>query len=116
MEVLNDIKEYQRLKILINKIELTLNNDNFINKAPVNIVNLEKEKLTYNQKKVSNIIDKIRISLIESFNLESINWFIQYEREKITELEYCSIEWFNYIYKDEYSNDELIKLYFSIYK
>ncbi len=116
MYCLNDLKEYYRLISLIGKIEATLYNPNFINKAPSNIVEAEREKLRYNLNKVEHISTKVTSELTNSFSLSFITYIIQNYREESTKLEEFSKEWFDFIYNDFYTKLELMDSYCYIYK
>lgn len=58
-EIIRLKKEQSSLLKLINNLKDKLNNDNFIKKAPVNIVNQEKDKLKKYQTKLEIIVDKL---------------------------------------------------------
>ncbi len=53
------IKEKELLKASINKRKALLNNENYINKAPKDIINSEKEKLISEESKLKVIISKL---------------------------------------------------------
>ena len=122
----NEIKEeINRLNEQIVKSESKLQNNNFKDKAPVEIINQEEKKIL----DIKNKIDSLNFMLFQSKcgkeyyglllrfgDLEKIKWHIQYLREKDITEEIYSKNWFKNIYNKEFTEKEIKELHYVLCK
>lgn len=119
--------EIDRLEKQLNTINSKLNNTKFIEKASIEIVNLEKSK----QVDISNKILKLKSILLqfecgkEYYDLlihfgseQRLKWHIEYIKElKLyadSTIDLYSEEWFDYVYNTEITCDEIKRLYTNV--
>ena len=105
----NSIK---KLNSQIAECKQKLENKDFLHKAPLKIIEKEKEKL----KDFLNTYEYTRgllfLRLIEKYGShEKVQWAIEWYRELCCDwIEEYSSEWFEYIYNSEYDVSELFNL------
>lgn len=127
MKIDHIIKDIDRLEKQIASCKLNLMNENFIKKAPPNVVVKEKLKLDDFKIELEFLKDDLRVMvykiLINKFgegrdkfiNWKNVQWYIEYQRERDCQHTLYSPEWFNYVYNENITYDELSKLALSIY-
>ena len=113
----NEINRIEKQKkIYQNK----LLNENFITKAPKDIVEVEQKKLIDSENRIENL--KANMLMLtcgkEYYNLllkfgsnEKINWHIQYQRELKSKNKKYNAKWFNEVYNPEINSGEIKELY-----
>lgn len=118
-EKINELElEFNRVKKELEKCKLKLQNENFIKKAPKNIIIIENKKKDDFIKKISTLEmlimkykykEYVQLILKYGTHNEIINR-IQYLREQNTKEELYSENWFNEIYNTQINHNEIIEL------
>lgn len=114
------IKEILRIEKQLSDTSLKLSNNNFLLKASKDAV--EKEKQKQQDFKASLILltgqwdNQYKILLNYFKTRERISWHVQYLRECVTELDLYESDWFDYVYNENITLEELEQLYNKIYE
>jgi len=128
------LKEIIRLKGQISKMEATLSDEKFLSKAPHNVIEINKKKLSYFNNVLNRTMDELVGATRRRFNhddglegidaVDRITWYLQWLRDGkllvgehfdfTQEIDYSKCEfdekYFNYIYKTNATQEELAEL------
>ena len=121
MKIDRIIKDIDRLEKQILSCRLNLMNEKFIKNAPPNVIIKEKHKLDDFECELGFLKQDLKTSaydiLINKFgkNWKKVQWAIEYQREQYCQHTLYSPEWFDCVYNENKTDDELIKLALSIY-
>ena len=116
----NEISRLESQKI---KYQNKLSVEKFTLKAPKDIVDAERKKLTDAESRIQNLKANILMLtcgkeyydlLIKLGDNEKINWNIQYQREQGSENEQYEQKWFDEIYNPQINNYEIKTLHSKI--
>jgi len=116
----NEISRLESRKI---KYKNKLSDEKFVLKAPKDIVNTERKKLTDAENRIQNLKANMLMLtcgkeyydlLIKLGNNEMINWNIQYQRELQSENEKYEQKWFDEIYNPRIESYEIKSLHSKI--
>jgi valyl-tRNA synthetase len=111
--------EISRLTKQRESINNKLNNNTFLSKAPIDVIDGERNKLDYIDNKIQSLINiKLLLlngieyyDLIYNIGFKWVFYYIQELRTKNTDIIKYSQEWFNYVYSKNITSDEITSLY-----